>query len=109
MFGFFKSPKVPELSCADAFEQARRNEIHLVDVRERGEWEQVHVAGSLSAPLSALDVSQLPTDRPLVFLCLSGRRSASAARQALAQGRSCSNVAGGLAAWRSTGLPMKIA
>jgi len=109
MFGFFKSQKVQELNCAAALEQARRKEVHLVDVRERGEWEQGHVAGCLSAPLSGLDVSQLPTDRPLVFLCLSGRRSASAARQALAQGLRCSNVAGGLTAWRSAGLPMRIA
>lgn len=109
MFGFLKSPKVPEVTCADALEQARRREIHLVDVRERSEWAQGHVAGSLSAPLSSLDISQLPTDKPLVFLCLSGRRSASAARQAAASGRTCCNVTGGLAAWRSTGLPMSIA
>lgn len=108
MFGFFKPSNVPELSCADALEQARRGEVQLVDVRERGEWAQGHVAGSLSAPLSSLDVSKLPADKPLAFLCLSGRRSASAARQAIASGRSCSNVAGGLTAWRSTGLPMQI-
>lgn len=108
MFGFFKSPGVPELSCADALEQARNGEVHLVDVREHGEWLTGHVTGSLSAPLSSLDVSKLPADKPLVFLCLSGRRSASAARQAIASGIDCRNVAGGLAAWRSSGLPMQL-
>lgn len=108
MFGFFRSPPVSEVPCAEALAQARRGDVHLVDVREQGEWAQGHVEGSLSAPLSSFDVAKLPADKPLVFLCLSGQRSASATRQALAAGLSCRNVAGGLTAWRGAGLPMHL-
>lgn len=108
MFNFLRSRPVPEIECTEAFEKAQRKDVHLVDVREPHEWQQMHVDGAISMPLSQFDVAQLPADRPLAFLCLSGRRSAGAARQALAAGRTCSNVAGGLTAWRMSGLPMRV-
>ncbi|MDX2203737.1 MAG: rhodanese-like domain-containing protein [Hyphomicrobiaceae bacterium] len=110
MFGLFKSRKGPTMTCAEAYEKARRGEIHLVDVREPGEWRRMHVAGAIHAPLSTLqrDAGSLPADKPLALICLSGRRSAGAVGICEAAGRSACNVEGGLVAWRSAGLPLEI-
>lgn len=107
MFGLFKSaPAGREIKPAEAFEKGRAREIYLVDVRELGEWQQARVEGSIHAPLSTLQENSatLPTDK----LCLSGRRSADAARLLESTGRTCSNVEGGLVAWRQAGLPLSI-
>ena len=111
MFGLFKSaPAGREIKPAEAFEKGRAREIYLVDVRELGEWQQARVEGSIHAPLSTLqeNAATLPTDKPIALLCLSGRRSADAARLLESTGRTCSNVEGGLVAWRQAGLPLSI-
>jgi rhodanese-related sulfurtransferase len=80
----------------------------LVDVREQSELEVVRAAGVVHAPLSTFaEGSQaLPTDRPLLFICATGKRSQVAAEFARRNGHpEVANVAGGTVEWRKRGLP----
>ncbi len=109
MLNPFKSPKVNTLSVHEAYERFRNGEIRLVDVREANEWAQMHIAGAVHLPLSrfADEVSKLPADKPVVFYCLSGARSASAVEFCRSLGLTKSHVIGGIGAWRAAGLPVE--
>ena len=54
----------------------------LVDVRTPGEFAAGHVEGAVNIPISELEgrVSEIPEEAPVVVYCLSGGRSARAAR-----------------------------
>ena len=109
MFNLFKSAKALTIAPAEAEAQQRAGKIVLVDVREPNEWAQMHVPGAVHAPLSAFPavLETLPTDRPVVFYCLSGKRSARALEIAQANGKAIdTHVAGGISAWRAAGLPV---
>lgn len=93
-------------------EVARRlsaDDLFVVDVRDRDEWEQAHVDDALHLPLDELDqrADELPRDRALAFICQTGRRSETAAEQAAAWGLDAANVTGGMEAWADAGLPVR--
>ena len=73
----------------------------LIDVRSRGEWNGGHAREARHIPLDALEskLSSLPKSTPVVAICASGMRSASAARILAANGYEASTVRGGMAAW----------
>ncbi|WP_075217114.1 rhodanese-like domain-containing protein [Mongoliimonas terrestris] len=109
MFGLGRRSPIATLSPAEARTAAEAGTILLVDVREAGEWAGGHVPGAVHAPLSRLatDAASLPTDRPVVFYCLSGARSAQAVslcrRLGLAHD---THMAGGFGLWRHQGFPV---
>lgn len=78
----------------------------LVDVREQSERARGFAPGSRHLPLSQLKrrLGELPTDRPVAFICQSGRRSAMAATAARRAGMDAYNVAGGMIAWERDNL-----
>ncbi len=109
MLNFFKSKPAREIAPAEADRRARAGEILLVDVREPNEWAAMHVAGAISAPLSTLatHLERLPSDKPVVFYCLGGKRSAAAIEQSRKLGFAHdTHVTGGITAWRQAGLPV---
>lgn len=83
-------------------------EILLVDVREPNEYAFERIPGALLYPLSTFDPRAVPADgRRLVVHCAAGRRSMMAAQQLVAAGHSAViNLDGGLAAWKSAGMPL---
>jgi len=101
------------LSAAEAIRLGRG--IALVDLRERSERERHGVIpGALHAPYPALRenlssgglLSELSaaSERPLVFVCAFGERSAMAVQAAQEAGMSTArHVQGGMAAWREAG------
>jgi rhodanese-related sulfurtransferase len=110
MFNLFKSPQVVTHSAQDAYERFRRGEIYLVDVREANEWAQMRIPGALHAPLTRLadHLPGLPADKPVVFYCLSGMRSARAVALCQSLGKPHkSHVSGGMSAWRAAKLPIE--
>jgi len=78
-----------------------RSGATLIDVRSRGEWNGGHAREARHVPLDALEskLGSLPKSTPVVAICASGMRSASAARVLAANGYEASTVRGGMAAW----------
>lgn len=79
----------------------------VVDVRSAQEFtgELGHIEGALNLPLDQLGdrVHELPTDRPLVLVCHTDRRSRAAAKLLHARGlRELRIVRQGMMAWRAT-------
>jgi rhodanese-related sulfurtransferase len=99
----------PSLSPAEAAQAARRGELVLVDVREDAERANGFPPGSLHLPLGQLRarLGELPTDRPVAFVCRSGRRSAIATEEARGAGLDARNVEGGMGAWRRCDLEVE--
>jgi rhodanese-related sulfurtransferase len=89
---------------------ARRRELQVLDVRERQEWEEGHIPGSVHVPYH--DVSGMPAgidpDRPVAVICASGQRSAVAASLLALHGAGhVVHVAGGgVGTWRRNGWPI---
>jgi rhodanese-related sulfurtransferase len=84
----------------------RAGHLVLVDVREHGERARGFAPGSRHLPLGQLKarLNELPADRPIAFVCQSGRRSALATTTARRAGLDAHNVAGGMSAWERHGL-----
>ncbi|SON57244.1 putative adenylyltransferase/sulfurtransferase MoeZ [Hartmannibacter diazotrophicus] len=98
------------LTIEEVRDLATDGEIILVDVREDDEWIAGRIAGALHAPLSrfANVVSEIPTDKPVVFYCLAGARSAQAIGYCQRIGLDHdSHMAGGIKAWLSAGFPIE--
>jgi sulfur dioxygenase len=106
------------LSAADAMRLLAAKSIALVDLRERTERERHGVIpGSLHAPYPNLRENladggllhelAAASERPLVFYCAFGERSAMAVQAAQDLGLSrARHVQGGIAAWREAGGPV---
>jgi rhodanese-related sulfurtransferase len=77
-------------------------------VREIPEHAAERIEGALLHPLSTFDPGGLLRDaqRPIVFHCLSGARSARAYRMAAKTGLPLrGHITGGITAWKQAGLP----
>ncbi len=74
----------------------------LVDVRSPREWNADHLTEARSIPLDRLERSldELDPAAPILTLCHSGLRSATAARTLRSHGRDALTVRGGMIAWR---------
>lgn len=82
----------------------------LVDVRAPSERNQKYINGSVHIPLTRLldRMSELPEGRPILVHCAGGYRSSIAASLLQRAGRTdVSELAGGIAAWESAGLPVR--
>ena len=80
-----------------------------VDVRERFERDAGHIADTVHIELDRLpaEAGTLDRDRPVVFYCRTGSRSALAAQAFAAAGFEAHNLDGGLEAWVGEGLPIE--
>jgi rhodanese-related sulfurtransferase len=98
-----------EMSPQQADELIREGGAQLVDVREPYEHEAGRIAGSRHIELPQLpeEAASLDRDRPILFYCRSGTRSALAADAFAASGYDARNLDGGLEAWVGAGLPIE--
>jgi rhodanese-related sulfurtransferase len=91
----------------DATEAAERiaGGALLIDVRQAYEWDAGHVGGAEHVPLEELPAAAagIDRDRPIVFVCRTGSRSALATEVFRASGYDAYNLAGGLLAWIDSG------
>ena len=84
----------------------------LLDVREQSEYDAGHVLNSKLIPLGKLAgrIGELEKyrEKPIVVICRSGQRSASACaylgKQGFAQAH---NLSGGIMAWQKANLPLE--
>ena len=77
----------------------------VVDVRRPYEWEAGRIAGAGHIEMNDLanQAESVPRDRPVVFYCRSGSRSALAAAAFRQAGWDAYNLEGGLYAWVERG------
>ena len=82
-----------------------RGEIQLVDVRTAAEHEAGRIGGDVLIELSDLSARQdeIDPDRPVVFYCRTGARSAMATQAFQAAGYDARNMTGGLRQWHAEG------
>jgi len=80
-----------------------------VDVREQYERDAGRIADTLHIELDKLGegAQRLDRERPIVFYCRSGSRSALATQAFSASGFDAHNLRGGLHAWVKDGLPIE--
>lgn len=93
-----------------AAETSQRNTL-LVDVRTPAEYEEAHIEGSVSRPLSEIDaewVSQVAAGKDdCTLVCKGGARAQQAAEKlAAARLTSVCVLDGGVMAWEAAGLPL---
>jgi hydroxyacylglutathione hydrolase len=87
----------------------RKEDITVLDVRKQKEWEEGHIERAMHIFVGHLmdKLSQIPKEKPTVVHCSAGYRSGLAASILLRAGYSdLYNVAGGINAWISSGLPI---
>ena len=98
---------VPNLSPTEANAHVKAGAL-LLDVRELDEWQAGHVSGAMHLPLGELAtrIAELPRDREIVVMCLSGGRSQVACGILERSGfASVANLSGGITAWVRDGFP----
>jgi len=103
-----KKHQIIDLTPKKAEHAAKTGELVLIDVREADERRALAPAvRSTHIPVGEIAdrTSELPTDRPVAFVCKSGSRSAEAAKLAAAAGLDVRSVVGGMSAWDAQGLP----
>jgi rhodanese-related sulfurtransferase len=85
-----------------------RGEVQLIDVRQQHEVDAGRITGGRHVELSQLaaHVDSIDRERPVVFYCRSGGRSAMATELFRGAGFKAHNMAGGLLEWSAAGLPI---
>lgn len=101
----------PRLTPAQATQLINREDAQVIDVREQPEWAKGRIAGSRHIPVGQLDqrIGDLEKfkERPLIVVCASGMRSASACSTLRKAGfERVFALDGGIGAWEQAGLPL---
>jgi rhodanese-related sulfurtransferase len=80
----------------------------LLDVRSPEEFRSGHIKGAVNIDLQVLPkrMAEIPTDKPVVIYCRSGRRSAIAAQMLARAGYPEIYDLGGIIAWQAAGLKL---
>jgi hypothetical protein len=100
------------LSANDAVQLINREKAVVVDVCEPAEFAAGHIVGSKNIPLADLSAKLATAVKnkglPLILVCQSGARSGRAMAAAKTLGYAqVHSLGGGLAAWKSAGLPLE--
>lgn len=76
--------------------------MYLLDVRQSEELEVTMIVGSVNIPLAELfaeDISEIPTDKPVVVICGTGNRATIATYTLAQYGIDFQILEGGIKAW----------
>ena len=91
----------------DAAEFAReiaKEGVQIVDVRTAAEYAEGHIPNAVNIDVYSADfadkIAKLDKERTVAIYCRSGRRSTSAAEQAVKQGFKVVELDGGVLSWR---------
>ena len=103
---------IRDVNCAGALQMINHKDAFVLDVRESEEYKSGHLLHAKQIPLAKLRerIGELERyrDGPIVVVCRSGQRSATACallgREGYAQ---VYNLAGGVMAWQKANLPLE--
>ena len=109
---FYNPGRKNSLTATQATLLINREDAQVVDVRESGEYVAGHLPESRNIPLGDLEERAGDLDKfkdlPLILVCQTGARSATACARLEKLGFSrVHNLDGGINAWRTEGLPLK--
>jgi len=97
-----------EVSVAQAKAKKEAGAL-IIDVRERAEYEQMHIPGALHISLGQLEqhARSLPRNKEIIVVCRSGGRSA-VARDILKRAGflNVSSMSEGMLGWKAAGYPV---
>jgi rhodanese-related sulfurtransferase len=98
-----------ELTPTQVKEALDKDDVVLIDVREPYEWDAGRIPGATHIELERLAAraEEVPTDRPIVFQCRLGTRSAMAMSAFRASGWDAYHMGGGIQRWVNEGLPIE--
>ena len=98
-----------ELTPAQVKEALASGDVLLIDVREPYEWQAGRIPGATHIELERLAAraDEVPSDRPIVFQCRLGVRSAMAMQAFRASGWDAYHMGGGIQRWVDEGLPIE--
>jgi rhodanese-related sulfurtransferase len=99
-----------QVSTFEAVQLINRQDAVVVDVREPAEFKVGRVVNSRNVPLGELAAKLKDLEKfkakPILLLCQSGNRSASASSTLKKAGfADVASLSGGLAAWQQAGMP----
>ena len=111
MSGLKRGGGAASLNAAEVTQMVNHKNAVVIDVRSAEEFATGSVTGARHVPLEALAerMGELARfkGRPLIVICQSGSRSARAVTQLGKEGfAEVYNLAGGIAAWKTAGLPV---
>jgi|SRR5579875_900311 len=97
-----------DFSPQEVFRLHADGEIQLIDVRAGHEHDAGHIAETTLIELSEISAraGEIDRQRPVVFYCRSGARSAMATEAFAQAGYDAHNMTGGMLAWQAAGLPI---
>lgn len=103
---------IKELDCVSALQLINHKNALILDVREEKEYNDGHLLNAKLIPLGKLHerIGEIERHRdlPIVVVCRSGQRSASACSTLGKQGFAHAyNLAGGVIAWQKSNLPLE--
>jgi rhodanese-related sulfurtransferase len=98
-----------EIEPDEVAERLREGSIQLIDIREDYEWEEGRIAGARFLTMGELtaQAETIDPERPVVFYCRVGGRSAMAADAFRRAGYDAYTMRGGLLGWDARGLPLE--
>ena len=107
--GRYSGSVEPDFSPKQVAELLHGGQIQLIDVRQRGEYHAGRIAGARLIELAQLSeqAQTIDRDKPVVFYCRSGARSAMATDAFRGAGYDAHNMTGGLLDWEAVGLPLE--
>ncbi|NOQ94630.1 MAG: rhodanese-like domain-containing protein [Methylophaga sp.] len=100
---------ITPIGTAQAIQIVNQQKGLFLDIREKSEFSEEHIAESVNVPLAKLaeDSSLKDTSQPIILICASGQRSRTAAKQLHSKGFSDVYVlSGGLNTWKEAKLPL---
>jgi sulfur-carrier protein adenylyltransferase/sulfurtransferase len=88
----------------------QNSDLHLIDVREKNEWDEGHIPGAKHVPRGYLELrieNAVPDKtKPVLLYCAGGVRSALAAKTLREMGYTdIAHLEGGFTSWKDAGLP----
>lgn len=89
--------KIKSIDIKQLETKRQTENILIVDVREKEEYQSGHIPNAINMPLSHIEQVQL--DKPAYIICQSGMRSRSATKYLTKKGYDVTNVTGGMHAY----------
>ena len=98
-----------EIEPPEVLRLAESGEAEVIDVRRDYEYEAGRISNSRNIEMNELtqNADSIAKDKPVVFYCRGGSRSAMAAEAFAQAGFDAHNMTGGILAWAEAGLPLE--